>query len=331
MNWPTTLALLSLAALASGTAIAGGSSYGISPGTKTLLGKVAEWPVPTPRYARDPVPAPDGTIYFSEMEADRIARFNPKSQKFQEWNLRAGTKPRGLVVAGDGRVFFGSAGYGVIGEFDPATGKVREYIASNVNSEPYTLAFDAKGDVWFTGRKTGIVGRVERSSGKVSEFSIGADPYGVVPDLLGYIWVTRRTADRLSRLDPQTGQVVEVVLPPGSQPRRAAVSPDGMLWISLYGTGRLAKVNCASLTIVNTYLMPGGPNAGPYAVTADGGGRIWVSEIQTDSVAVFDAQRETFRVLKLPTKDTGVRKATIDASGRFWYVGSHSGKIGVID
>jgi len=43
-------------------AYAGGSNYGITPGAHpNLSGKVSEWPVPTPRFARDPAIAPDGT------------------------------------------------------------------------------------------------------------------------------------------------------------------------------------------------------------------------------------------------------------------------------
>ena len=46
-------------------ALAGGSNYGITPGAHpNLAGKVSEWPVPTPRFARDPAIAPDGSIYI---------------------------------------------------------------------------------------------------------------------------------------------------------------------------------------------------------------------------------------------------------------------------
>src|SRR5260221_12232527 len=51
-------------------ALAGGSNYGIAPGAKQLTGKVSEWPVPTPKFARDPAPGPDGNIYISVMHGD---------------------------------------------------------------------------------------------------------------------------------------------------------------------------------------------------------------------------------------------------------------------
>jgi len=77
--------------------------------------------------------------------------------------------------------------------------------------------------------------------------------------------------------------------------------------------------------------MPAGSRAGPYAVTVDGAGRVWANEIDTDTVALFDPKLETFRVFKLPSSGVGIRKAIVDAEGRYWYVGSHNGRLGVIE
>ena len=77
--------------------------------------------------------------------------------------------------------------------------------------------------------------------------------------------------------------------------------------------------------------LPAGANGGPYAVTVDGGGRVWVNEIQTDTVAVLDPRSEKIQVHKLPSRNVGIRKAIIDAEGRYWYMGSHNGRLGVIE
>ena len=41
-------------------------------------------------------------------------------------------------------------------------------------------------------------------------------------------------------------------------------------------------------------------------------------------------QPKKFRVLALPSKNVGIRKAIIDAEGRYWYMGSHNGRLGMI-
>ncbi len=73
-----TLAVSVFWSLAPIAALAGGSNYGITPGTiSNPVGKVSEWPVPTPRFARDPVIAPDGSIFVTVMSGNNMARFDP--------------------------------------------------------------------------------------------------------------------------------------------------------------------------------------------------------------------------------------------------------------
>ena len=180
-------------------------------------------------------------------------------------------------------------------------------------------------------RKAGLLAKLDRASGLITEYSIGDQPYGLSIDRTGAIWVTRRSADQMSRFDPKTGKVTKFSFVKGSQPRRTVVAPDGMLWVTLFGNGRLTKIDPVAQRIVAEYRLPGGPNSGPYAVNADAAGRIWVSETQTDNVVVFDPRSDEPRVFRLPSRDSGVRKAAIDAEGRYWYVGSDSGKLGVIE
>ena len=67
-----------------GAAWAGGSNYGISPGSRpNLEGKISEWAVPTPKFARDPAPGPDGRIYIAVMRWNKIARFDPQAKTFK--------------------------------------------------------------------------------------------------------------------------------------------------------------------------------------------------------------------------------------------------------
>lgn len=201
---PTAYLLLLLAAplLAS----AGGSNYGIAPGAlPDVAGKVREWPVSTPKFARDPAAAPDGSIFISVMSGNKVARFDPRTQTFREWDLPSGHRPHGVLV-------------------------------------------DKRGIVRTTGNGNGSIGR----------------------------------------LDP------------------------------------------AAMKVVKEYALPGG-NAGPYAVTVDGRGMVWVNEINTDTVVRFDPKTEQMRVVQLPSRNTGIRKMIVDAGGRLWYMGSHSGRLGVVE
>jgi virginiamycin B lyase len=312
-------------------ALAGGSNYGVASGERPIAGKISEWPVPTPQFARDPAVGPDGRIYIAVMHGNRIARFDPRTQAFKEWTLPEGARPHGLVVATDGKVFYTGNGNGTIGELDPESGRVIEHRTPSGGGGPHTAVIDAAGDIWFTGQSGGYLGRLERASGRITEVAMPGGPYGLAIDKAGRIWVCRMGSNAMGIHDPRTGRTSELSTGPRSRPRRVAAAPDGSLWVTYYGNGRLAKIDPAAMKVVKEYPMPAGTGAGPYAVTVDGAGRVWANEIDTDTVAMLDPATGKFRVFQLPSKGVGIRKAVIDAEGRYWYMGSHNGRLGVIE
>ena len=326
-----TMRTLYLLAFIPPLALAGGSNYGVAPGSRDVAGKITEWSVPTPRFARDPAPGPDGNIYIAVMNGNRIARFDTKAKTFKEWDLPDGARPHGLVVSADGKIFYTGNGNGSIGELDPATGKVINHFTPSQGGNPHTAVFDAEGNIWFTGQGGGYLGKLDRKSGKIAEIPMSGGPYGLSIDKQGRIWVCRMGANALGIYDPKTGKTEELRTGSGSRPRRIATAPDGMLWVTYYGNGILAKVDPAAMKVVKEYPMPAGPRAGPYTVTVDGAGRVWANEIDTDTVALFDPKTEKFRVFELPSTKVGIRKAIVDAEGRYWYMGSHNGKLGMIE
>jgi len=325
------IALLGASALvAANTALAGGSNYTVSPGSIAKFeGKVQEWPVPTPEFARDPAPAPDGSIFISVMHGNKIARFDPKTQKFKEWDLPRGAHPHGVLVDANNTAWYTGNGNGTIGHLDPATGKVTEYKTPS-GGDPHTLVSDGKGTIWFTMQGAGRVGRLDVSSGKIVEYQMPGNPYGLALDQQGNVWVCRMAADKLGRIDAKTGQVSEFSTGAGSAPRRIAAAPDGTLWVTLYRSGKLLHFDPAGTKAIREYDLPGGSGGGPYAVTVDGAGNVFTDEINMNTVVRLDPASGELRVVKLPSENTGIRKMIVDASGRVWYMGSHSGKLGVI-
>ena len=323
--------LLVLATSAALGAAAGGSNYNVVPGAlPTVAGKVSEWNVPTPKFARDPAPAPDGSIFITVMHGDRIARFDPKTHQFREWDLPHGSHPHGLLVDKQGIVYYTGNGNGTIGRLDPATGKVTAFKAPSGGS-PHTIVQAADGIIWFTVQE-GRIGRLDPASGEIREYKTRGGPYGLALSKDGAVWFCQLSGDRLGRVDPATGAVTEVEVPRGSGPRRVAATPDGsILWVAFYGSNELVKFDPIAQKIVKKYELPSGGGGGAYAVTVDGAGFPWVDEISGNTVVRLDPATEKMQVIKLPTTNTGIRKMVIAADGKLWYMGSHTGKIGVIE
>jgi virginiamycin B lyase len=314
-------------------AIAGGSNYTVAPGISQPAGKVSEWPVPTPKFARDPAVAPDGKIYIAVMHGNKLARFDPGTRQFEEWDLPEGTKPHGLVVDEKGTIWMTGHGNGTLLEIPFESGKPGRMTAHKTPSggTPHTIIFDGRDTLWFTNQGNNKVTRFERASGRMTEFDSRDGPYGLAMDRSGNIWFCQASGQRVGRIDAKTGQVSEIDLGQGSLPRRIAAAADDSLWVVRYGDGKLTHIDARGAKVIKSYDMPAGPRGNPYAVSVDGAGKVWANEIGTDTVTLFDPATEKFRVFDLPTKNEGIRKMVVDAKGKLWYMGSHSGKLGVIE
>lgn len=326
----TTAILWTILLLTTLPAWSGGSNYGITPGSRPdLKGDISEWPVPTPEFARDPAPGPEGNIYIAVMHGNKIARFNPQTEQFTEWDLPPGARPHGLLVDDNGQVWYTGNGNGTIGQLNPETGKVVQHEVPG-GGDPHTLIIDEQGVIWFTVQRGNRIGRLDTRSGDIEVYSVEGRPYGIALDQAGNVWFCLIGADKLGRLDPGTGKMTEIPLEPGAQPRRMAVAPEGSLWVTLYGNGKLLKIDPASQQVMEEYELPAGPRGGPYAVTSDGSGIVWVNEIATDTVVRLNPKSGEMRVFDLPSEGVGIRKMIVDAEGRLWYMGSHNGRLGVI-
>lgn len=312
-------------------AVAGGSNYGIAPGKPAnFTGKVSEWPVPTPQFARDPAPGPDGDIYITVMLGNKIARFDPETKKFNEWNLPSGAQPHGLLVDLDGMVWYTGNGNGSIGRLDPGTGKVTVY-KMPFPGDPHTLVTDGKGTIWFTVQVGDRIGRLDMKTGKITLYDTSGHPYGIALDKAGNVWFCKMASGRLGKLNPATGEITDLQMDVGTMPRRMAAAPDGSLWVTLYARGKLIRVDPVTAKIIKEYNLPGGKDGGPYAVTVDGAGNVWTNEFNTDTVVRLDPHSGEMSVVNLPSKGAGIRKMIVDAKGRLWYMGSHNGRLGVIE
>lgn len=291
--------------------------------------RVTEFPILGAQLPRDPWPHSAGGVYFAMAGADQIVRFDAGSRTFRTWALPAGAKPHGVIVANDGTVIYAGFGDGTISQLDPRTGVVRPHRLATSNARPYSLVFDAQGNVWAALRAGGIA-KLDRSTGQLTEYPMDGEPYGLAFDRNGMLWVTCIGNDKLRRFDPSTAAQTELSFDKGAKPRRLSIAADGTVWVSLYGSGQLAAVSSETGKVAKVYAMPGGANSGPYSVNAGPGGQVWVTEFQTDSIVILNPATGAFRVLRLPAR-SGVRNAAMDALGRYWFISSATGKIGLVE
>ncbi|WP_454061912.1 Vgb family protein [Candidatus Nitrospira salsa] len=244
---------------------------------------IMEWTVPWEQTRpRDPYVDQDHRVWFVGQQGDYVAMFEPKTGKFRQYPLDAGTGPHNLIVDGQGFVWYAGNRASHIGKLDPKTGNIIKYMMPNSGaSDPHTLVFGDTNEIWFTVQQGNFVGRLAMNSGSViltPLLTANARPYGIVVDAARRPWFTEFGSNKLGTIDSATQPVKEISLPrPDARPRRLALTSDGAIWYVDYAEGYLGRFNPSTKT-VKEWLAPGGHDARPYGMTVDDQDRVWFVE-----------------------------------------------------
>jgi virginiamycin B lyase len=106
--------------------------------------------------------APDGAIWFTEYEADRLARLDPASGEIQEWPRPSKpSRPTAVGVDATGRVWVSELAADTIATFEPKTRRFRVLRLPRANVGVRTLTLDPRGRLWYLGSHSGKLGEIE--------------------------------------------------------------------------------------------------------------------------------------------------------------------------
>ena len=266
-----------------------------------------EWQVPTlGQRSRDPVEAPDGTIWFVGQFGNLIGRINPATGEMKEYQLPPNAKPHSVTLDAQGTPWYTGNGNGTLGKFDPATAKITEYRMPDPSAkDPHTPIFDQKGIMWFSLQNSNMIGRFDPATGDIKLVTAprpNAKPYGVKIDAQGTPWVACNGAPCLLKVDPASMALTEIKLPlEGTTVRRLDIAEDGMIWYVNSGQGRIGRYNPKTGDI-KEWASPSGPKSHPYAIAVVNG-IVWYNEsgMRPDTLVRFDPQNESFQSWPIPS------------------------------
>jgi virginiamycin B lyase len=120
---------------------------------KTL--KVSYWTPPNSKNLPRTFPRrleidSDGIVWIAEYNAGVIARFDPKTETFKEYELPGpGPTPYGLGIDGDHKVWYSSFDQDVLGCLDPTTGKITVYPFPHSENTIREFFRDSQGRLWY--------------------------------------------------------------------------------------------------------------------------------------------------------------------------------------
>ncbi len=167
-------------------AVAATGAGELKPAGYTGAPEVTEWAVPWEgTRPRDPYVDGTGRVWFVGQEGNYVAYLEPKTGKFERYEIEAGTHPHNLVVAPDGMVWFTGNRNGRLVKLDPASRKLTNYPMPDAKvDDPHTMILDRAGNAWFTAQNSAVVGRLDAASGKIRLWPTGdgTRPYGIEVD-----------------------------------------------------------------------------------------------------------------------------------------------------
>ena len=126
--------------------------------------EIIEWTVPTlGQRSRDPIEAPDGSIWWTGMWASLAGRLDPDTGKMEEYRLPSTSRPHTIVPDVEGNIWYTGNSNATIGMLDPKTGLVTEY--KTRARDPHSATFHPNGNLYFTAQGAAVLGRLNPANG----------------------------------------------------------------------------------------------------------------------------------------------------------------------
>lgn len=279
--------------------------------------------------------APDGRIWFTAIEQNALAVFNPRNATFRCFPLPArNSRPHGLAIDRDGFVFITLTGLPInkVAMFDPTTELFVEYQMPGKPQPlvyPHTITFDADRNPMFTFEYGDGVGRIDRRSGVVQQLAIPtryARPTGITASRNGHVLVAEFTGNKLFDYDPKGGKAVEYVHPRAADdPGLRALATDSRnnVWFAEYEFGAIGMFDPRTQRWRSFRAPANGGEARRLAtLTVDARDVVWFAHHGSNTIGRFDPRNESFAVYPHQSKDMNCRALDIAKDGALWCMGS---------
>lgn len=243
-----------------------------------------------------------GNIWVTMVDNDQFGRFDPKTEEWKLWTLRPSNLPNADSMAGAAIVH-----------------------DMSINSKGQ-VARDRFGQIWLTIVGTNQMGTLDPETGKVAFYDTnridGLSPinhllYSTVLSPDGTCAWYSQVNGWVGCIDTQTKKVTKLIpFPEGVGPRRMARDEDGTLWVALFGSGQVARIDMAEAKVTAVYDLPDRASA-PYSVTWDERRKVvWVANANSDALNRLDPATGEVTVYPLPRQMAYMRKVEVDDTGR---------------
>lgn len=228
-----------------------------------------------------------------------------------------------------GLVYYAGSNESCIGQLNPETGQFQAWPTATPDSYPHGLVV-VDGKVYFTGIDQDLLGSVDPATGQATDYPVAAvGPH--TPTLhQGAVWFTAQRGGQFGRLDLATGQATIGTFSSGNTgPYGIWPAPDGSLWVALFGTNRLARIDTAADPASAQEIVLPQADSRPRRIAVDAQGKVWFTDYSRRALGVLDpSQAEGMQVREFPTPGGGRPYGiAVGPDGRVWYNDQDSAEI----
>jgi streptogramin lyase len=194
-----------------------------------------------------------GNIWFTELNADSLARLDPRTGTIRQYTLSAKRSVQTL--------------------------------------NPYGITIDTQGIVWFTESSNDHLGRLDPSTGKITLFTMPALPpdttlMEIASGPHGTIWSTSFTKDLLLSFNPHTNTFTPYYAPSSGNGSGSlyglTVTPKGEVWVTVPSENTIARLDVANNHFIY-YPIPT-DSSFPFGLTMATNNTLWFTEAGTDKI-----------------------------------------------
>ena len=202
----------------------------------------------------------NGNIWISIINKDRIVKYNPENEEFEEIIFSGRENlPFTLALDDEGKMWFTTTGAGKIGYIDTKDNKITQFSSDPPLEGPEALLFDNDGNIWIaehTGLAITKFNPALETFERISVPDKDALPFGMTFDKYDNIWFAQHTIDSIGVYDPDNNDLIEVPVPTETSFVQFMTSDDkNNVWFVEQQSNKLATVKITEIPVVASQLQ----------------------------------------------------------------------------